>query len=127
MSEDGRNLAANVAEGIYAPGGSLEEAQEYYGDIKKRAARLGRDPEHVVVFTGASPVVGDTDDGPARLSRDIYEADNDFDRKLGFLGRAFGAYDSSQHDLDAPFPEVGHLAEKGGRTRGLDLVRRGSG
>jgi FMN-dependent oxidoreductase (nitrilotriacetate monooxygenase family) len=124
VSEDGRNLAANVAEGIYAPGGSLEEAQEYYGDIKKRAARLGRDPEHVVIFTGASPVVGDTDDEAARLSRDIYEADNDFDRKLGFLGRAFGAYDFSQHDLDAPFPEVGHLAEKGGRTRGLELVRR---
>ena len=97
--------------------------RRHYGDIKKRAARLGRDPEHVVIFTGASPVVGDTDDEAARLSRDIYEADNDFDRKLGFLGRAFGAYDFSQHDLDAPFPEVGHLAEKGGRTRGLELVR----
>src|SRR5580704_929423 len=124
VSEDGRNLAAKVAEGIYAPGGSLEEAQEYYGDVKKRAARLGRDPGSVVIFTGASPVVGGTDDEAARLSRDIYEADNDFDRKLGFLGRAFGAYDFSQHDLDAPFPEVGHLAEKGGRTRGLELVRR---
>jgi alkanesulfonate monooxygenase SsuD/methylene tetrahydromethanopterin reductase-like flavin-dependent oxidoreductase (luciferase family) len=78
----------------------------------------------VVIFTGASPVVGGTDDEAARLARDIYEADNDFDRKLGFLGRAYGAYDFSQHDLDAPFPDIGHLAEKGGRTRGLDLVRR---
>jgi FMN-dependent oxidoreductase (nitrilotriacetate monooxygenase family) len=124
VSEDGRNLAANVAEGIYAPGGTLAEAQAYFADIKRRAAALGRDPDHVVIFTGASPVVGGTDDEAARLSRDIYEADNDFGRKLGFLGRAFGAYDFSQHDLDAPFPDVAHLAEKGGRTRGLELVER---
>ncbi len=124
VSEDGRNLAAHVAEGIYAPGGTLEEAQAYFSDIKRRAAALGRDPEHVLIFTGASPVVGSTDAEAEQLSRDIYEADNDFDRKLGFLGRAFGAYDFSQHDLDAPFPDVAHLAEKGGRTRGLELVSR---
>jgi len=124
VSEDGRNLAAHVAEGIYAPGGSLAEAQAYHADIKRRAAELGRDPDHVVIFIGASPVVASTDAEALRISREIYEADNDFDRKLGFLGRAFGAYDFSQHDLDAPFPDVAHLAEKGGRTRGLELVRQ---
>jgi FMN-dependent oxidoreductase (nitrilotriacetate monooxygenase family) len=124
VSEDGRNLAAHVAEGIYAPGGTLEEAQAYHADIKQRAAALGRDPDHVVIFIGASPVVAATDEEALRISRDIYEADNDFDRKLGFLGRAFGAYDFSQHDLDAPFPDVAHLAEKGGRTRGVEIVRR---
>ena len=124
VSEDGRNLAAHVAEGIYAPGGTRQEAQAYFSDIKRRAAALGRDPDHVVIFTGASPVVGGTDAEAERLSREIYEADNDFDRKLGFLGRAFGAYDFSQHDLDAPFPDVAQLAEKGGRTRGLELVSR---
>jgi alkanesulfonate monooxygenase SsuD/methylene tetrahydromethanopterin reductase-like flavin-dependent oxidoreductase (luciferase family) len=30
----------------------------YFADIKRRAAALGRDPDHVVIFTGASPVVG---------------------------------------------------------------------
>src|SRR6202034_1538980 len=74
VSEDGRNLAAHVAEGIYAPGGTLEEAQAYFSDIKQRAAALGRDPDHVVIFTGASPVVGGTDAEAAQLSREIYEA-----------------------------------------------------
>ena len=124
VSEDGRNLAAHVAEGIYAPGGTQPEAQAYYADIKQRAAALGRDPDHVVIFIGATPVVGATDDEAHRISREIYEADNDFDRKLGFLGRAFGAYDFSRHDLDAPFPDVAQLAEKGGRTRGTEIVRK---
>jgi FMN-dependent oxidoreductase (nitrilotriacetate monooxygenase family) len=123
VSEDGRNLAAHVAEGIYAPGGSLQEAQAYHADIKRRAAEIGRDPEHVVIFIGATPVVAPTDAQAHQLSREIYDADNDFDRKLGFLGRAFGAYDFSQHDLDDPFPDLTHLTERGRRS-GADLVAR---
>ena len=38
VSEDGRNLAAHVAEGIYSPGETFESAQEYHADIKRRAA-----------------------------------------------------------------------------------------
>ncbi|CAO5154495.1 N-acetyl-S-alkylcysteine sulfoxide monooxygenase [Frankia sp. AiPs1] len=124
VSEEGRALAARVAEGIYAPGGTIEESRAYYRDIKTRAAALGRDPRGVVILVGASPVVADSDENAYRLSRDIFDADNDFDRKLGFLGRAFGAYDFGQHDLDAPFPDVEHLAERGGRTRGLEIVRQ---
>src|ERR1700761_2951987 len=123
VSEDGRNLAAHVAEGIYAPGGTTAEAQAYYADIKRRAAALGRDPDHVVIIPNGSPVVASTDEQARARSREIFEEDNDFDRKLAFLGRAFGAYDFGPHDLDAPFPDLTHLTERGGR-RGADLVRR---
>jgi alkanesulfonate monooxygenase SsuD/methylene tetrahydromethanopterin reductase-like flavin-dependent oxidoreductase (luciferase family) len=123
VSEDGRNLAAHVAEGIYAPGGSLTEAQAYHADIKQRAAALGRDPDHIIILIGASPVVADTDERARERDREIYEEDNDFDRKLAFLGRSFGAYDFTQHDLDEPFPDLTHLTERG-RRGGADLVRR---
>jgi FMN-dependent oxidoreductase (nitrilotriacetate monooxygenase family) len=123
VSEDGRNLAAQVAEGIFAPGENLEAARAYYADVKRRAAALGRDPDHVVILVGGGPVVAGTDEQAQARAREIYEEDNDFERKLGFLGRAFGAYDFSQHDLDAPFPDLIHLTERGGR-RGADLVRQ---
>ncbi|GIE31853.1 monooxygenase [Actinoplanes italicus] len=124
VSEEGRNLAAHVAEGIYAPGGTLESVRAYYADIKRRALSLGRDPNHVVIFLGAQPVVAATDEEAHRLSRDIYEADNDFTRKLAQFGRSFGAHDFSRYDLDAPFPDVAHLAEKSGRTRGTAIIER---
>ncbi|GGN95184.1 monooxygenase [Actinoplanes lobatus] len=124
VSEEGRNLAAHVAEGIYAPGGDLSSAQEYYADIKRRAREVGRDPDHVLIFLGAQPVLGATDEQAHRLSREIFEADNDFQRKLAQFGRSFGAHDFSRYDLDAPFPDVAHLAEKSGRTRGAEIVRR---
>ena len=123
VSQDGRNLAAHVAEGIFAPGESFESAREYYADVKQRAAGLGRSADDVVVLVGGSPVVASTDEKARARSREIFEEDNDFDRKLAFLGRAFGAYDFSAHDLDAPFPDLTYLTERGGR-RGADLVRR---
>ncbi|GHF94230.1 LLM class flavin-dependent oxidoreductase [Streptomyces albogriseolus] len=124
VSEEGRDLAARVAEGIYAPGGSLEEAQEYYADIKRRTAAYGRDPEHIKIFIHGGPVVAATDEAARRREREIFEEDNDFDRNLALLGRSFGAYDFSVHELDAPFPEVAHLAEKGGRTNATQIIAR---
>ncbi|MFE4664447.1 LLM class flavin-dependent oxidoreductase [Streptomyces sp. NPDC056716] len=124
VSEEGRDLAARVAEGIYAPGGSLQQARDYYADIKRRAAAYGRDPDHVKIFIHGGPVVAATDEAARRREREIFEEDNDFDRNLALLGRAFGAYDFSVHDLDAPFPDVAHLAEKGGRTGANQLIAR---
>ncbi|MFE3826567.1 NtaA/DmoA family FMN-dependent monooxygenase [Streptomyces sp. NPDC059092] len=124
VSEEGRDLAARVAEGIYAPGGPLRQAQEYYADIKKRTAAYGRDPEHIKIFLHGGPVVAATDEAALRREREIFEEDNDFDRNLALLGRSFGAYDFSRHDLDAPFPDVAHLAENGGRTGAAKIIER---
>lgn len=124
VSEEGRDLAARVAEGIYAPGGSLEQAQEYYSDIKRRTVAYGRDPEHIKIFIHGGPVVAATDEEARRREREIFEEDNDLERNLALLGRGFGAYDFSGHDLDAPFPDIFHLAEKGGRTGATKLRER---
>lgn len=124
VSEEGRNLAAQVAEGIYAPGGTLADAQAYYADIKRRTAEAGRDPDHIKIFIHGGPIVRGTDEAAQRRAREIFEEDNDFDRNVALLGRAFGAHDFSQYDLDAPFPDVAHLAEKGGRTGAAKIIDR---
>jgi FMN-dependent oxidoreductase (nitrilotriacetate monooxygenase family) len=123
VSQDGRDLAARVAEGIFAPGESFESAREHYADVKQRARTRGRNADHIVILSNGNPIVASTDAKAQARSREIFEEDNDFDRKLAFLGRAFGAYDFSRHDLDAPFPDLAGLAERGARSGG-DLVRR---
>jgi FMN-dependent oxidoreductase (nitrilotriacetate monooxygenase family) len=127
VSEEGRNLAAQVAEGIYAPGGSLADAQAYYTDIKRRTAEAGRDPDHIKIFIHGGPVVRGTDEAAQRRAAEIFAEDNDFDRSLALLGRAFGAHDFSRYDLDAPFPDVAHLAEKGGRTGAAKIIENARG
>ena len=121
VSPEGRNLAAHVAEGIYAPGGTIEESKEYYADIKQRAANVGRNPDHVNILIGASPVVASTDAEAHKLAREIFESDNDFSRKLRSFGRGFGGHDFTQYDLDAPFPDVAAYAALG-RKRSTELA-----
>ena len=124
VSEEGRTLAAQVAEGIYAPGGSLEDAKAYYTDIKRRTAEAGRDPEHIKIFIHGGPIVRGTDAQAQRRAREIFDEDNDFEASLALLGRSFGAHDFSRYDLDAPFPDVAHLAERGGRTGAAKIIER---
>ena len=122
QSEEGRTLAAHIAEGIYAGGGPLDERKGYYADIKERTRKVGRNPDHVLIFLGARTVVANSDAAAAQYARDVYESDNDFTRKLGAFGRSFGAYDFSKHELDAPFPDVAALAERGGRTNASKII-----
>src|SRR5471032_1431708 len=67
-SNAGRQLAAETAEMIFAPGGPIADCQEYYADIKRRAREAGRDPDLIHVLPGCLVVVGDTDD-EARAKR----------------------------------------------------------
>ncbi|TQS46885.1 NtaA/DmoA family FMN-dependent monooxygenase [Cryptosporangium phraense] len=124
VSEEGRNLAAAVAEGIYAPGSSLDAAHEYYTDVKRRTAAAGRDPDHIKIFIHGGPVVAPTDAAAREREREIFAEDNDFARNLALLGRGFGAHDFSVYDPDGPFPDVAHLAERGGRTGATKIIER---
>src|SRR5262244_405508 len=59
-SDAGRQLAAETAEMIFASGGKLADAQGYYADVRSRAERVGRDPDHIKILPGCLVVVGGT-------------------------------------------------------------------
>lgn len=60
-SNEGRAFAARNAEAIFTAHQTLGDAQAFYDDIKSRAARLGRNPDHVKILPGISPFLGDTE------------------------------------------------------------------
>jgi FMN-dependent oxidoreductase (nitrilotriacetate monooxygenase family) len=60
-SNDGRNFAARRAEAIFAGAQTLDEAQEYYRDVKQRAKGFGRDAEALSILPGFGPVIGLTE------------------------------------------------------------------
>jgi FMN-dependent oxidoreductase (nitrilotriacetate monooxygenase family) len=59
-SEDGKQFAARFAEAVFTAQQTLGEAQDFYRDLKQRAAALGRDPDGVKILPGIVPVIGDT-------------------------------------------------------------------
>jgi FMN-dependent oxidoreductase (nitrilotriacetate monooxygenase family) len=111
-SEEGRNLAAEVAEAIYANEETFEEAQDYYRDIKRRTELAGRNPDHILIFPGLTPVIAESDaEAEARVQ--ATQEKLDLRKALVQLGRPFNYYDFTQHELDAPFPELGELGGNG--------------
>ena len=122
-SDSGRQLAAEVAEVIFAAGGPVADARAYYADIKSRAAKAGRDPSLIKILHGALVTVAETDDA-AREKRAHLDSLVHSDSGMGALSIALGT-DASAFDLDAPLPEIPETNQsQSGRQRVLERARR---
>ncbi|MFT7773798.1 LLM class flavin-dependent oxidoreductase [Roseateles sp.] len=121
-SEDGRNLAASSADAIFTGHESFEEAQAFYRDIKQRAQAAGRSGNAPLVLPGISPLIADTDEAAQALQAQR-NGKVDLDKALVQLGRPFNYYDFSQHDLDAPFPDLGDRGANGYRSAAERIKR----
>lgn len=104
-SQQGRELGAATADVIFTHAASIEQGQAFYRDVKDRAARLGRDPEQLLVLPGAEIYLGDTDEHAREIERNYHQQDHSFELALKEFGRNFGWHDFSQYELDAPFPQ----------------------
>jgi FMN-dependent oxidoreductase (nitrilotriacetate monooxygenase family) len=110
-SDEGRDLGAEIGEGIFTFAPNLAVSQAFYSDIKARAAAKGRNPDHVLVLPGVTPIVTDTD-AEARELEDAEHRAKDFSKTVAQFGRAFGWY-----DFDDPFPELGNLGDTSFKTQ----------
>jgi alkanesulfonate monooxygenase len=122
-SDDGRQLAAETAEAIFAGTGNIEGAREFYADVKGRMARLGRDPDHLKILPGAFVVVGDSP-AEAQEKRALLDSLVHADSAIASLSIALGT-DASRFDPDGPLPDIPESnASKSGRERAINLARR---
>jgi FMN-dependent oxidoreductase (nitrilotriacetate monooxygenase family) len=122
-SDAGRQIGAETAEMIFAAGGPIREAQAFYSDVKSRAAKAGRNPEHIKILPGALVVVGETVE-EARAKRAQLDALVHYESAIGSLSSALGV-DARGFDPDAPLPDIPETeASKSGRERAINLARR---
>ena len=122
-SDSGRQLAAEVAEMIFAAGGPVADARAYYADIKSRAAQAGRDPALIKILPGALVTVAETDEA-AREKRALLDSLVHPDSGMAALSIALGT-DARAFDLDAPLPDIPETNQsQSGRQRVLERARR---
>lgn len=114
-SESGKDLATRSADAVYTGHETLEEAREFYRDVKARAVAYGRKAENILIFPGIGPIVGRTAEEAEQKYQEIAELVN-IDQALNYLGRYFDHYDFSQHALDEPFPEIGEIGSNSFRS-----------
>jgi N-acetyl-S-(2-succino)cysteine monooxygenase len=60
-SEDGKNLAAETADVVFAAAPTLDEARAFYADMKKRVKGHRRDPSEVVIMPGFQATIGQSE------------------------------------------------------------------
>jgi len=124
-SDRGRDFAALHAEAIFTAHLEKETAQEFYKDIKARAAGFGRNAEQVVILPGLNPVLGGTE---AEAKANLMELNSRMDPEVGrrTLSQRFSNHDFDHIDLDQPlkvsdFPDPNALETM--KSRAALIVR----
>ena len=128
-SDTGRRFAARHAEAVFTAHLTKATAQEFYADLKRLAAEEGRNPAHVLILPGLSPMIAGTEAEAQRLAREVNElTEPEVGRKR--LSNRFGGHDFSHLPLDRPlspedFPDPDTVEAARSRTEViLNLVRR---
>ena len=128
-SDTGRRFAARHAEAVFTAHMAKTTAQEFYADLKTLAKAEGRNPDHVLILPGLSPMIAGTEKEAQRLLREVNDlTDPEVGRKR--LSGRFGGHDFSHLPLDRPlspadFPAPDSVEAARSRTEViLNLVRR---
>lgn len=117
-SDSGRDVAAQSADVVFVAYPTFEEARDFYQDIKQRVARHGRNPDHVKIMPGVSPIIGRTQEEAEQLLAQlqnevpVHEAVQALSTRIDF--------DLSSYPVDGPLPEIPET--NGGKSRQKLLV-----
>lgn len=101
-SEQAMDLAAKVAEVLYAGQPTLASGQAYYAGVKGRMAAHGRATDSMLVMPGIMVFVGRTEAEARRKLRDLHDRIHP-EHGPGLIATMFG--DMTGHDLDGPLPD----------------------
>lgn len=66
-------MAARYAEAVFTAHQTLQEAREFYADLKARTCAAGRDPETIKILPGVVPVIGGTEREAQAKQAELYE------------------------------------------------------
>ena len=103
-SETGRDLAASIAEIVFAVQQDLELAKKAAADLRARAGKFGRDPAHMKIMPGVCPIIGSSEAEANAKLRALGEF-SDPASALKVLSERLG-HDLSSYPLDGPVPEL---------------------
>lgn len=121
-SEAGRDFAARWADVIFCSHESLDSGRRFYADIKERAARHGRNPDHLLILPAASVVVGHTHEEAQAKHKafvDLVAPEAGLSRLSYHVN-----IDLSKYDLDGPMPSLEEVGVEGHYKEVLEFAER---
>lgn len=104
-SDAGKNLAARTADVVFTAAQTLQEAQDYYCDLKTRMVAFGRHPDELKILPGVLPIVGRTE-SEARAKYEALQELIPDEVGVALLASYLSIKDLSQYPLEGPLPEM---------------------
>ena len=104
-SDAGKNLAARTADVVFTAAQTLQEAQDYYCDLKSRMAAFGRNPDDLKILPGVLPIIGRTE-SEARAKYEALQELIPDEVGVALLASYLSIKDLSQYPLEGPLPEM---------------------
>ncbi|WP_394183877.1 NtaA/DmoA family FMN-dependent monooxygenase [Marinomonas posidonica] len=108
-SNEGRAFAASVANAVFAATPDLEAGIELRQDLRKRAVKLGRDPNEIKVLPGLSLYLAETREAAAQVYQETH-ADSGLEKRYAYIEEAIGLdlrhYDDGDILTEADLPEL---------------------
>jgi FMN-dependent oxidoreductase (nitrilotriacetate monooxygenase family) len=104
-SEPAREVSARVADAVFTSQTTLEDAQEFYADVKGRLAKFGREPDDLKIMPGVAIFTGRTSAEAEEKYERLHALINP-QSALALLKERLGGIDLSGHPLDGPVPEM---------------------
>lgn len=120
-STDGKNFSAEFAEAVFTAQQTLEEAQNFYADVKQRAEGLGRNRDEIKILPGICPIIGDTEEEAKEKEYMLHQLANP-EHSLAQLSSRIG-FDLSGYPLDGPLPELPETGQIRGHQSRTKLIR----
>ncbi|WP_328387705.1 LLM class flavin-dependent oxidoreductase [Nocardia sp. NBC_00416] len=120
-SADGKDFAGRYAEAVFTAQRSVPEGQEFYREVKARAAGHGRSPDEVKILPGIVPFIADTEDAAKRLEQEFTDLISP-EYSLRQLSQMLGL-DLTGHSLDAPLPPLPPIEQIQGNKSRYQLVK----
>ena len=103
-SDVGRDLASEVAEIVFTAHQKLDDAKAFYCDIKTRAQKFGRNPDHVKIMPGVSLIVATTEREAHAKSEHLQSL---IHPKVGLMQLSqFIGFDLTSYPVDGPLPDL---------------------
>jgi FMN-dependent oxidoreductase (nitrilotriacetate monooxygenase family) len=104
-SDTGKDLAARTADVVFAASQTIDQARQYYVDVKGRLARFGREPDSVKIMPGISPIIGSTEAEAQAKYRQLQELIPDA-VGVALLASYLNVADLASYPIDGPLPEM---------------------
>jgi FMN-dependent oxidoreductase (nitrilotriacetate monooxygenase family) len=121
-SDTGKDLAASIAEIVFAVQQDIESAKKTASELRERAKKFGRDPAHMKIMPGVCPIIGDSEADAKSKLRMLGEF-SDPASALKVLSERLGQ-DMSAYPLDGPVPTLPPSAIMQGHAVTLTALAR---